>query len=748
MNWFRRLRGLRTSIGVNIILPYLILTSIVGGAGVYVVTNLVASSLQERFDNQLLDAGRIVADGMVGYEEIRLQALRMVVGTEGVAEALAVGDREVLAGLVPQIIGNSKTDAVELIDIESHEVFGWQKPLAPGLEGEERSGADYSDFEGVMEILNAMEDSGPDDKRVIVSETPYGIMLFTVGPVELDGELVGAAMVGTYIHKMLVELTEQAVARVTLYEKSGQVLDSTLASATETLFQLLKESPEQYTIVMAEIEETPNRYPIVARRAEDEVFLRRVQVLGQEYALAFGDWRVRGESYGLFSVALPSNFISDVASNNRNQFSLIFALATIAVFVVGYFVAQRIINPLNKLVQTARSVAQGNLQQRTQISRTDEIGTLARSFDVMTENLDERNRQLVAQASELETILNSIADGVIVLDMQGEVITTNPAAGRILTDMSDEQKQEMLQEFPGTLPANGSETSATASTTEYLSPEVLVHSPSRYRVGNRVFSALAAPMRTPQGEHLGTVIALRDITREAEAEYLQDGFITSISHELRTPLTAVKGYSDLLLKMPDTSFSPRHITFLETINANADRLVFHINKLIDISEIQAGTLELDEQPVCFTALVKDVSESWRERIEERNLTLDVNILPKDIYIQGDKNRLHWAIDNYLSNAFNYTPNGGIVVDVSLSGDEICLDVSDTGVGIIAADQPYLFNRFFRANNNNEFTFNVDGVGLGLFITRAIVDLHGGRTWMNSKVGQGSVFSMAMPVAKD
>jgi signal transduction histidine kinase len=741
--WRHSLSRLTTSIGTKIILPYLLLTLVVAGIGAYILTNLVTSSMYERFNNQLLDAGRVVAESMVRYEGDRLAVLRTVAGTQGVPESLVIGDREALAGLVPQILANSKADAVELLDDKGMEVYGWQRPPhQEGGDGEERSGADFSQLEDVRLVLDGyVDDQG--EKRALLSQTPYGLMVFTIGPVYREGEQVGAAMVGTYVGEMLAELTESAVAKVTFYDRQGTVVDTSVGGGQDSVAWALRESPEQYDRVMDLLAESPNRYQSVVAEAEDQVPLRQLDILGQEYALAFGDWRLRGQSFGLFSVALPSNFIVSAAVTSRRVLSLVFSVATVAVIAVGFLVARRIIRPLNRLVETSVAVAAGDLEQRTGIHRNDEIGSLASSFDVMTERLAERNRQLVEQASELEAILNSIADGVIVLDMEGQIITSNPAAQQVLTDMASNFRTGPLRELPPDL----YEDISKVPELDQLSAAGMLQKPQRYRVGSRVLSALAAPVVTPDGDELGTVVALRDITREVEADQLKDEFITNISHELRTPLTAIKGYTDLLLMTADGSLDARRMEFVETISDNTNQLLSHINTLIDISQIQAGSLGLEKDRLRFSELVGEVVERWREPLETKGLALRARLSGGSLWVHGDRDRLMWAIDNLLSNAYNYTlPGGRVEVRVFREDNQGRVDVSDTGVGVAAVDLPFLFTRFFRAPN--ELTFSVRGVGLGLFITRSIIELHAGRVWVESELGVGSTFSLALPLTDD
>jgi signal transduction histidine kinase len=742
-----------SSIGASIIVPYLLLALVVGGVGAFVVTNLVANSLQERFNNQLLDAGRVVAEGMVHLEEQRLTVLRAVAGTEGVPENLVAGDREALSNLVPQLIANSNTDAVELLDTRGIEVYGWQRP--PGARndtGQERSGADFSQLAEVRQVLRGFVDEFG-NKRVLLAQTDFGLMIYTVGPVYLPGpkgerEQVGAVMVGTHVRKTVTNLSETALARVTLFDRDGTVVATTLGGGQEGIAAALQGTPEQYSNVIQLLEESPLHYRVVSRTT-DEVLLREVEILGQRYVLAYGDWRLRGQSFGLFSVALPSNFIVSTAATSRRLLSLLFSAGTAAVFAIGFVIARRLVRPLDRLVQTSVAVAGGDLEQRTGIQRSDEIGRLADSFDAMTERLVERNRelaernsQLIEQASELKAILNGIADGVIVLDTEGQLMTTNPAAQLILDEVSGVSHSNLSDVLP---PALLGDTQDGSAMDQAFVP-VMLQKPRRCQVGDRSVSALAAPVVSPDGKELRTVIVLRDTTREVEADRVKDAFITSISHELLTPLTVIKGYTDLLTEPANGHIKQSELSFVQTIGDHTNHLVRHIKKLIDISQIQAGSLALQQEQLCFEELVEEAVENWREQMENKGLALRVRLSGGRSWVDGDRNRLAWAIDNLLSNACNYTlATGRVEVRLFKEKGQVRLDVADTGIGVSAADQPYLFSRFFRAND--DVTSQVRGVGLGLYITRAVIELHAGRVWAETEEGVGSTFSLALPLTQ-
>lgn len=717
-----------SGIGSKIILPYLLLTLIVAGAGAFIVVNLVTGTLQERFNNQLLDAGRVVAESMVGYEEDRLTVLRQIAFTEGVAENLAADDAQALVGIVPQIVANSPADAVILLDMNGRERLAWQR-FHNSTDPDPTTQTDLSQINDVQLVLSGFEDDFG-DKRAFLAETANGPMLFTVGPVYLGEEQVGAVVVGTDVRKMVIGLTQNAVARVTLYDQNGGVIATTLGDGRENIADLLQEPPTQYATVLQLLQESPGHYQVVTENAALQVPLRQVEVLNQNYQLAFGDWRLRNASYGLFSVSLPRNFIVNAAATSRDLLNIVFTIATIAVILIGFWVARIIVRPLNRLVDVTTAVTEGDLNQRTGIHRNDEIGTLAGSFDTMTERLDERTQQLVAQKSELAAILQSIADGVIVLDNEDNIVNSNPAAQQLLSDLSEGFSKGALHELM----------------TGHSRPDLqeAAEQVRRYEMNGRVLSVSSAPVLTPESARLGTVMVLRDITREAEAENLKDDFITGMSHELRTPLTVVKVYSDLMLRSANGHLKEQEHVYLEKIIKASSELEQHIQKMINISEIQAGTLNLKRENFSFSHLVRQLNERWQGPMAQKNIQFSVEQPAHELIINGDQERLQWAFDNLLDNARNYTPEGNSVrVAVYTQGNSVCLDVVDTGIGIASTDQRYIFDRFFRAKN--EWNFSERGIGLGLFITKELLTLHGGEISVSSKTGAGSTFHCALPL---
>lgn len=726
---------LRYGIGAKIIIPFLLLTLIIAGAGTYLLTTFITESLNDRLTNRLVDAGRVVSEQLVNFEEDRLETLRVISATEGIGQLLEEGDTEAIKDLVLPFVISANADAIEFVDMDGMEVFGWQRvPGAPPSEAIEKSGSDFSDLAGVQFVLDGLsDDSG--DKTVFLSKTEDDdYILFTVGPVfQPNGDQVGAAMVGTILHPMAIELTENAVARVTFYDKNGVVIDTTLSSGDEVPSVNIPQDSEELDIIRQQLQLDPENYEIVRTTATEKVPIADLTVLEQEYSLAYGDWRLRDQSFGLFSVALPTDFLSNVQDTSRNSFLILFTVAATTVLVVGFSLTRGITNPLNKLVETATAVGEGNLDQRTGIESKDEIGQLATSFDLMTGRLSRRNEQLVNQTTELETILNSITDGVILLDDQGNIISANTAAQRLLSDLS--------YDFLATGPFR----ELNSPTEEIITPTP----PSivkRYQIGDRTLTASASEVETEEGLHLGTVIVMRDITLEVESENLKDAFITSISHELRTPLTVIKVYGDLMQKTANGQLNDRQLQFIRSINRSTKQLENHINQLINISELQAGTSQVNLEPLDFVEVVQHAVENWKDRFENKSVTLNVDLPDSPLLISADQTQLEWAVESLLSNAHNYTPSGGqVTVTAQVVSNMIKLDVIDTGIGIAAADQNQLFNRFFRAQNS--VNYETRGVGLGLFIAKSVIESHHGEIIVASELGQGSTFSMMLPLAQ-
>jgi DNA-binding response OmpR family regulator/two-component sensor histidine kinase len=252
-----------------------------------------------------------------------------------------------------------------------------------------------------------------------------------------------------------------------------------------------------------------------------------------------------------------------------------------------------------------------------------------------------------------------------------------------------------------------------------------------------------APVTNVSAQVTGTVAVFRDYTHEAEVDRMKSDFVSVVSHELRTPLTSIKGYLDLVLMGAAGQINKQQSSFLAIAKNNADRLNELVADLLDISRIESGRIELDVQVISIPEIVERVAQSLEREFEDRGLTLTLALEPGLPEVFGDPGRVAQILTNLLSNAYKYTPQGGATVRARVARDTLQVDVVDTGVGISASDREKIFTRFFRAEDTA--VREQPGTGLGLNITRSIVEMHGGEIWVDSEPSIGTTFSFTLPI---
>ena len=261
----------------------------------------------------------------------------------------------------------------------------------------------------------------------------------------------------------------------------------------------------------------------------------------------------------------------------------------------------------------------------------------------------------------------------------------------------------------------------------------------------RDLQVYSAPVTDGEGRDLGRLHAFRDVTRERELDRMKDEFVSLVSHELRTPLTSIKGYVDLLLDGDAGEVTEEQKEFLDVVKSNSDRLVMLVNDLLDVSRIEAGRINLRLAPVDLAGSIEEVATSLQPLMEQKRQSLKLE-LPDDLpRVMADRDRVAQIMTNLLSNAHKYTLEGGAVsVRAKADRDEVEVEVSDTGVGMTQDELDKLWTKFFRAQN--PATQDVGGTGLGLNITRSLVEKQGGGIGVRSEPMKGSTFSFTLPVA--
>jgi PAS domain S-box-containing protein len=359
-----------------------------------------------------------------------------------------------------------------------------------------------------------------------------------------------------------------------------------------------------------------------------------------------------------------------------------------------------------------------------------------------------RNQQV--EASRSMSILEAVADGVLVTDNQNRITLFNQSAEQILDLDRDAIVGNSLDNFTGLF--GHAARSWTETIHEWSDNPAAYRNSDTYseRItldNNRVVSIHLAPV-VMQDEFLGTVSVFRDITHQVAVDLLKSEFVATVSHELRTPMTSIKGYVDVLLMGAAGPLNNQQSSFLQIVKTNTERLNILVNDLLDISRIEAGKVVLSIQPLDLREIADQVVNELLRLSEEENkaMQIEIDVSPGFPRVPGDPERVRQIFGNLISNAYHYTPaEGQITVRLRSLGKEAQIDIQDNGIGIYPDDAKKIFERFYRGED--PMVLATSGNGLGLSITQQLVEMHHGRIWMKSSgiPGEGSIFSFTLPI---
>ncbi len=446
---------------------------------------------------------------------------------------------------------------------------------------------------------------------------------------------------------------------------------------------------------------------------------------------------VDGRTLFLFAIPILT------ASVILRSYASFFAAGIITVILVSIALYTGLVPNLVALVGFYALALLSWLSARSLERALEDVRAINRELD---QRVDERTRDLTealarehAEANKNQAILEGIADGVIVFGNDGKAVVANPAIGHLLgKDAGDFLGRDIAELMAGDVaPADQQMVDGLLRETDSYRSSV------KFEWADKTLSVSFAPVHDMRGAVTGTVAVFRDFTREAEVARMKSDFVSIVSHELRTPLTAIKGYLELILMGAAGPVSKQQASFLEIARANTERLHILVSDLLDLSRIESGKVELEVKVVSIPQLVDQVSTTLQKEFADRGMTLTTDV-PDDLpEIFGDPGRIMQILTNLLSNAYKYTREGGAMVRARVEDSFLRIDVIDTGVGISAQDQALLFTRFFRAED--DLVRQQTGTGLGLNITKSLVELHGGEIRVASELGKGSTFSFTLPL---
>lgn len=717
----RFLLWLYPNINARIIGPFLLTIALVAAIGVYIVTRLVAGSLQERFNNQLLDSAHAAANSLADIEREQLTVLRSMVFTEGIPQAVQEQDITHLEEWLRPIATNARLDDVIVFDHSGKGIFQLTLSDSMRLNYTVVPAQDVNDWDGVHEVLVANADV-LGDKYIDIRVSESGALFYITAPVKArDGKLVGGISIGMHLERMVQLISHQSLSAVALYDSDGAILGSTFRSVSSMDLVLTTDRVRELT------QSTHEFSPVEEQTFQD-----------LPYQIMYAPLEIRSNQVGLIAVGLPTNFIVERISTSRNSFGILFAGMFLGIGMLGLVIARTIIRPVRRLVDTTRAIRDGDFTRRVGLRSPDELGELGQSFDHMTSQLVQQNTQIetlyhkqVEQTAQREAMLTSIGDAIIVQDRTGSILLRNRSAeGLNMLARQDANARQLLDRIS-------------------RHPEAF-QTPHEIELGENYFSVLAKPVCLTSGETLGNVIVFRDITALIASERLKDEMLLQMSHELRTPLTAARGYADLVRLLDGPAMSEQGQDFIHKVNQHLTILEQMINQAVDVSAILANRFTLHIEALNLADLIYSDFEEWESWAQKRELNLSVS-LPEDgdIWLDGDKRYLGQVLSHLVHNACNYTlPGGSVEVWAAPKDNRIHIYVLDNGVGIAPEELSLVFERMYRGQSAEAGPTDARGLGLGLYISKYIIEAHHGTIRLDSKVDYGTIVTVDLPLKQN
>lgn len=414
---------------------------------------------------------------------------------------------------------------------------------------------------------------------------------------------------------------------------------------------------------------------------------------------------------------------------------------------LAVFLANRIVRPLRELTATMGRIASGDLEAKAQVASRDEVGILAAGFNSMAERIRQLRRsdlgKLLMAQQTTEAAMDSLYDPVIVTDAQGAVTKLNSAAEEIFGP-----EEENIGKPVGEITHDSRIGLAVSETMTSQRPVAGEGAASVLPLvvdgSEHAFRLRTTPMRDEEGRILGAVVLLEDITHLREIDRVKSDFIATASHELRTPLTSVQMSVHLLLEEAAGGLTEKQHEVLEACREDCDRLERLMRDLLDLSKIEAGEAAPHLSPVSPGDLVVRAAEPFWTQMESRGVTLAVDA-PRELpLVLADRAQIERVISNLVSNALRHTDRGGRIHISAVRRDgQVAVSVADTGHGIPPEYLPRIFERFIRVPEAPS-----GGAGLGLAISKSIVEAHGGQIVVQSTVGHGTTFTFTLPVTSE
>ncbi|ECH3684285.1 cell wall metabolism sensor histidine kinase WalK [Listeria monocytogenes] len=553
--------------------------------------------------------------------------------------------------------------------------------------------------------LNMKENQLEDDAKILLQTT-------NMENLDLDKD-------AATIQKSLDPLGEDIDARITVIDSKGDVVADT------------KKDPEKLDNHMNRPEVTD----ILKKGESVGISIRESDSLGYSMLYVAVPVKHQGKTDGVLRISISLESVDAAVAKLWGNLALIFGIALVIIAAISVFIARKITRPVREIIEVSTDLANHKYDSRIHGKISGELQDLSISVNTLAESLETQMFEIKQNEQRLNAIVQNLVSGVMLINVDKQVIMTNRTMYQILgeTEITGKPFYEVIKSF-----ALSQLIEATFETKTIQQKEIILYFPREM-----ILDASVSPILGENGEITGIILLLHDITQIRHLENVRSEFVTNVSHELKTPVTALKGFAETLLDgaMYDEVLLKK---FLTIIKEESDRLHRLIMDILALSRIEQNPVAENVELVDVDEVIEQSARTIFEMATEKNIRVTIpEKTSASVMIETDHDKLQQIVINLLSNAINYTPvDGKVEVKLIEQEAEVIIEVTDNGIGIPAKDIDRVFERFYRVDKAR--SRHSGGTGLGLSIVKHLVENCGGRIEVESQEEVGSTFRVTLP----
>ncbi|WP_085522457.1 cell wall metabolism sensor histidine kinase WalK [Tuberibacillus sp. Marseille-P3662] len=469
---------------------------------------------------------------------------------------------------------------------------------------------------------------------------------------------------------------------------------------------------------------------------EGSVHSRRDADSGERLLILTKPIKSEGETYGLLYIEKSMESMYSELSRTNGILATATGIALVITAVLGVVLARTITRPLGNLRQQTLAVSRGDFTRKVQFNDDDEIGQLAIAFNAMTDKLHEANAKTEAERRRLRSVLTYMTDGVIATTRDGTIDLMNNRSEELLRLKHQQAKNHSI------IDVLDIEDQFEVDDLYDYDDFIILDFSTKYE--NQLIRANFSVLKNEYGAITGLIAVLHDVTEQQQLEMERREFVANVSHELRTPLTTMKSYLEAL---DEGAIENKELAgkFLGVTQNEVDRMTRLVKDLLQLSKMDASNTEFHKVQIDIVVLIDHIVDRF-EMSKTQHIDFERNLWDEPVYVDIDKDKITQVIDNIVSNAMKYSPDGGtITIDMEKDSHEVTLSISDEGVGIPEENVDKVFDRFYRVDKAR--SRKLGGTGLGLAIAKEIIAAHDGDIWAESQWGQGTTIRFTLPLLK-